>query len=116
MFKTFKKLWKKNRWLLLATGFAALITLFFAVRMVVFTIYWSDPAHRDQTLADWMTPRYVAKSWQVPREVVARALGLPQDGAGRRITLKEIASKQHIDFDQLSDKLNAAIKAHRAGK
>ena len=70
----------------------------------MFTVYWSDPAHRNQNIAGWMTPRYVGHSWQVPPEVIATALGLTQDGSGRRITLADIAESQGSDMAALADR------------
>jgi hypothetical protein len=68
--------------------------LFFAVRLTVFTIYWSDPAHRDQAVEGWMTPGYVARSWDVDPEVIRAALPPPPDGTpDRRPTLDAIAGR-----------------------
>lgn len=35
-----------------------------------------DPAHQDQDLAAWMTPRYVAQSYKLPPNVLGPALFL----------------------------------------
>ena len=100
---------------ILATLFAlALVaTLLFAVRLGAALLYWSDPAHRDQPVAGWMTPGYVAHSWDLPPEAVQRALGPGTDLRGR--TLDEIAAAQGRDPAALVAALEAAIAAHRAG-
>jgi hypothetical protein len=41
-------LWRHHRPALIGLTLALVAALFFAVRLTVFTIYWSDPAHRDQ--------------------------------------------------------------------
>lgn len=113
------RLWREHR--LLAAGFAlALVaTVVFAVRTAVFWVYWSDPAHRDQGLEGWMTPRYVAHSWGVDRDVVGGALGLAP-GGGPRMTLAEIAADRGVPLAELEADLMAAIeaarKAARAGR
>ena len=44
----------------------------------------------------WMTPRYVARTWNLAPDAVARALGLPMDGTGRRTTLEGIAEDRGV--------------------
>jgi len=96
-------------------GMASAATVFFAVRSVLFFVYWSDPAHRDQPIEGWMTPRYVVQSWQLPPEVMIDALGegpMP----GKRRTLAEIAASQGISFDELGIRIEDAAKAFRDGQ
>jgi hypothetical protein len=107
-------LWKRHRWLLI--GFVAMVALtaFFVVRTVLSTLYWSD--HRDETIAGWMTPRYVAMSWQVPPEVVGEALSLERDGSGRRSTLAELAATRGVSVEALAAEVAQAIETYRAGE
>ena len=107
-------LWARHRWLLI--GFLAMValTVFFGVRTVLFTLYWSD--HRDETIAGWMTARYVAMSWQVPPEVVGEALALERDGSGRRATLAELAAAQGVSVESLAEEVTRAIENYRAGE
>ena len=101
---------------LLFAGFALALalTLFFAVRLVVFTLLWSDPAMRNQPIEAWMTPGYIAHSWHVPREVIVEALGRP-DPESRGLTLAEIAEARGATEAELVAALDAAIAAYRAG-
>jgi len=64
--------------------------------------------------AGWMTPRFVAHSWDVPPEVVWQSLMLGPDGPARRITLAELAKAQNIPLPLLLEELRADIAAHRA--
>ncbi len=107
--------WRRHPWLATAFALALAVTLFFATRMVLFTIYWSDPAHRDQSLQGWMTPGYVATSWDVPREVMQAALG-DLGRPGKRETLDRIAAESGLSLDEVSARIEAAIAAHRAGE
>lgn len=93
---------------------AAALTLFFATRMVVATIYWSDPAHRDQAIAGWMTPRYVSRSWRVPPEAILPALGA-MDGPmpGRRLTIAELAALRGTTPEALAADIADAIARWR---
>lgn len=106
---------KRHAILCLALAFALVLTGAFLVQFTVSVAHWSDPASIDQPIAGWMTPRYVARSWDVPAEVVAGALGIERDGSGRRTTLSEIAARQGRNVDDLISELDVAIRTSRAG-
>jgi len=99
---------------LLASAFALalVVTLMFTVRTVMFAVYWADPANRDQALQGWMTPRYVAYSWDVPRDIMQTATGPQPDRL--RPTLREVAEHQDIALADLLIRIEAAIVAYRA--
>lgn len=104
----------RRRRLLLAAFLAALaLTVFFGVRAVLFAVYWHDPAHRDEAIAGWMTPRYVAHSWNVPPEVVAAAIDLEPGAAGRRPTLERIAAAEGVPLPELTARIETAIARYR---
>ena len=107
-------LWARHRWLLLATVAALALAVFFGVRAVLFGLYWSG--HRDETIAGWMTPRYVAMSWDVPPEVVGEALALAPDGSGRRITLADLAAERGMSVEALGAEVAVAIAQYRAAR
>ena len=105
----------RRRIALAAFAVASLLTVFFAVRLILHGIYWNDPARRDQAIEDWMTPAYVGHAWKVPRPVIAEAIGLTRDQRGKRLPLEDIAQEQGIPFDDLKQRIEAAIAAHRTG-
>lgn len=116
MIRALSLLWRQNRLLVLAFALAAALTLVFAVRMTLDVALWNDPMRRDQPIEGWMTPRYVAMSWDVPPEVMARALDLPAPPprAGRRRALRDIAADREMPLQALIDEVEAAIAAHRS--
>ena len=102
---------RKHPYLGSAFLLALVATVYFAIRLALFAVYWSDPAHRDMTIQGWMTPGYVAHSWDMPREIVRDAIGpLPDQN---RPTLDEMAAEQGIPLEDLVAKIQAAIDAHR---
>lgn len=105
------ELWRQNRPLLVGFGLALIVTLFFAVRLVVHAVYWSQ--HRDAELAGWMTIGYVAQSYDVERADLARAVGL-EPGSGRRLTIAEIARRTGQSVGEIETALLSAIQAERA--
>lgn len=85
----------------------------FGVRTVSDWVYWNDPKHIDQPIMGWMTPRYIAHSWGVPRPVMIKALGMgDHDPKGRN--LKRLAEAQGIPLDDLIARIETAIEDHRA--
>lgn len=110
-----RRLWRASPVATSVLGFALVVTVFFSVRLVAAWIYWSDPSHRDQAIAGWMTPRYVATSWHVPPEVVGDALGLAVERP-RRLTLDQLAKERGVPLSDLTAALAAAISAHRAAE
>ena len=108
-------LWRRHRAACVAFALAAGLALFFALRFAAVTVYWSDPANRDRQIEGWMTPAYVARSWQVDPEIVRDALGAPIDGA-RRPTITRIARQTGVPKQQLIDAVRGAIADARSGQ
>ena len=113
MIATIRHLWARHRLLVLAFGLAVLLTLFFALRLALATLYWSDPAHLQQPPERWMTPGYVARSWQVSPQALATALGLEPDAAPRGQTLDDIAAAQGRRVDTLIAELTLFLNAQQ---
>ena len=103
-------------WLLrLAFGLALLVTLGFGLRFGASVIYWANPANSDQPVEGWMPVGFVARSWQVPPEVLVQALGLGPDERARQ-TLEQIARQQGVPVADLVATLEAAIQTWRASR
>lgn len=104
--------WRRHP--ILVSGFllALALTLFFSARTALFMVYWADPAHRDQEIAGWMTPAYVAMSWRYPHEKMRAVIGpVPER---QRPSLDAIAQHQNIALDDLAERIETAIVEHRA--
>jgi len=99
-------LFRRHPWptAIMAVGLVALV--WFGGHFVSDVLYFSDPAHREQPLAGWMSPRYVAKSWGLPPEVVADVMQLTPDH--RRITLDEVAARAGISLEELQRRVETA--------
>lgn len=106
-------LWAHHRLALLGFVAATLLTLFFAGRMVVFSLYWADPAHRNQPVEGWMTPGYVAHSWHIDPGALGQALGIAPE-PGRRRTLEQIAAERGIPPEALIAQVEALIAREKA--
>ena len=91
---------------------AAAVAVFFLGRMTMTMVWFNDPAHRDQDIAAWMTPRYVAMSYRLPREMMFDALDL-RPGEAARMTLQDLAEQRNVTVEDLSSALRTAIEEHR---
>lgn len=89
------RLWRDHRIALLAFCAAAVLTLFFAARLALSVLFWSDPGHRNQSPEGWMTVGYVARSWGIPRDRLTADLGLARP-EGHPPTLEMIARDRGI--------------------
>lgn len=89
------RLWRQHRIAFLGFAAGAAVTLVFAARLALSVVYWSDPAHRNQSPQGWMTPGYVARSWGIPREAMIDWMGNP-DTSGRPPTLAQIARERGV--------------------
>ena len=104
-----KHLWQTHRLALMAFGVALCALGYFGVKTVSSAIYWMDPAHQDQALAGWMTPRYVGQSYRLPREIVLEALLMDPNAPPRRISISEIADQNGVTMDELQARVDAAV-------
>lgn len=108
-----KRLWAAAPIATVVLALALLFGAFFTARTVAFWVYWHDPAHRQQAVAAWMTPGFVAHSWHVPREVVLEAIDAPPS-PGHPMSLEELAAQRGVPVSTLVDEINAAIAAFNA--
>jgi len=111
MARRLAQLWNRHRLIVLVFGASLALTVFFVVRMVVVTIHWSGLENRDLVIEGWMPIRYVARSWDVPPEVLGQALA---QVPGARMTVADIATAQGTDVAAISAALMAAITVWRA--
>lgn len=116
MLNRIKTLWTHHR-----TTFVAFLTLlcvacYFAFNSIAAAIYWNDPRHQDQPLADWMTPRYVAQSYNIPPEVIGDALFFDPTEAPRRLRLDDIAAANGVTLDALQQRVTQATATFRASR
>ena len=112
MLNAARDLWRKNRFLFTAFIVALVVTAFFAVRLLVFSLYWADPAHHDQPLEGWMTPRYIAHSYDLPPDVVRDLLEIePAPADGKRRTLDDIVKSSDLTMDTIQRRVDQARRA-----
>ena len=97
---------------LLALALAA--TLLFGARSALFWANRHERIAREQPVAAWMTPGFVAHSWHLPRDVVIEALALEPRTKPPRETLADLAATRGVPVEDLIAALDAASAAHRA--
>lgn len=105
-----KHLWSHHKYLFMGLCLAIAVFVFFTVRLIVFAIYWADPAHRFQPLEGWMTPSYISRSYQIPPEDVGPLLGLDKSKY-KGMTLGKIAQSRGMTVDTLIAELQPILNA-----
>lgn len=108
------RLWDSHRFAVLGFVVALCALGYFGARTITSTFYWMDPAHQEQDIAGWMTPRYIGQSYNLPREVVMEALMMDPNAPPRRISIREIAETNAISMDDLQARVDAAAAAFAA--
>ncbi|SMX32010.1 hypothetical protein [Octadecabacter ascidiaceicola] len=111
-----KHLWQTNRLALMAFVVALGALFYFGGKTISSAIYWMDPAHQEQPLAGWMTPRYVALSYKLPREYVLEALFIGPDAPPHRVSLETIAQENNVTLAELQARIDAATARLEADK
>ena len=93
----------------------ALVALtFFSWRCIDDTLHVSRPPEPD--LASWMSPRYVAKSWDLPKADIFRIMEIPMDAVHSEIprTLAEVMDRIGLTLQELQRRVEIADEAdHR---
>lgn len=106
-----RNIWRKHRFLSIAFITALVVTVFFAARLVTFSLYWVEPAHQEQPVEGWMTPRYVALSYDLPPGVVREALDLEPEG--ERHTFEEIVESSSLTLEEIQRRTDEAVRSHK---
>lgn len=107
-----KILWQKHRLLLIGFSLATLVTLFFLFRFAFSVIYWSY--NRDVPIEPWQPIGYVANSHQVDREWLMRQANMPEGVKFVRLTVEEAAKIDGVTYEEMRNRLTAAIAAEQA--
>jgi hypothetical protein len=110
-----RHLWTHHKVIFTVLCFAIAALVFFTVRLIVFTLYWSDPAHRFQPLEGWMTPGYITRSYQIDPDMLGELLQVDKQKP-KGLTLEKIAQSRGIDVDTLIENLQPALNEWKITK
>jgi len=103
-----RKIWRTHPYLLGGFALAVLVTVFFATRFVVQTVYWSNPENQNQQVQPWMTVGYVARSWHLDVHEIDALAGLPRPD-GHPLTLIEIARVRGVPVAEVVKQVEDAV-------
>ena len=114
MLKALKYFWKEQPIALSAFVLALIFLIFFGGRFLLNFIYFNDPAHRNQALEAWMTPRYVGMSWKLPPHILDEVMQIEEKGKGKRIKLDQVVARMGISLEELEARIRSAKQEHEA--
>lgn len=107
MLKALRYFWKEQPLALSAFLIAVALLVFFGARFILNFIYFHDPAHRNQALEPWMSPKYVSMSYQLPPHVMREVMQL-EAFEGKRVTVKDVAEGLGISLEELEARVRKA--------
>lgn len=84
-------LWRRRPLLTSAFVIALTLTLIFAAKAAFFYAYWTD--QRQNSVARWMSPAYIARTWKIDIEDIQEELAL-DDGQLRGVPIARIARQR----------------------
>ena len=93
--------------LILLTG-----ALFFVAKFTFSVIYWSY--NRNVPIEPWQPIGYIAHSHQVNREWLMKQANMPDGIKFVRLTVEEAAIIDGVSYEEMRDRLTAAIAAEHA--
>lgn len=85
-----------------------LLALFFALRLALLVA--AGPPDPSRPIEGWMTPRYIARAYDLPPESIAQTLGL-EPGSTPRLPLARLAAAQGRDLSEILAQLEALRQA-----
>lgn len=106
-----KALFRSHPVLMVVLSVSLLLSVFFAARLVVGAVYWSQ--HREEPVSAWMTVGYVGKSWHLDPREIDRVAGLPLP-EGHPLTLEDIARQRGVPVAEIIAQVEAAIARLKA--
>jgi hypothetical protein len=103
----------RRKAMLAGFAIAAALTAFFAVRAIFFAFVWMDPDRGLHPIEPWMTPRYIARTYDIPRDQMQWILDLGPDETPRQ-PLETLAKARGVPVQALIDEFNALLDARPA--
>lgn len=115
MITSLKRLWRTAPWPTAVLALSVVVAAIFAVRLIAHSVYWNDPRHHAQDVEGWMTPGYIARSWDMPRKAFMEAIDVPQKPKdGKPYTLSQLAEMQGVPEAELIAQAQATVEAFAA--
>ncbi|WP_128516639.1 hypothetical protein [Tabrizicola thermarum] len=113
--RRFLALWRARPVLASAFVMACAVTLFFAGRFAVYSVYWAT--HREVPVEPWMTVGYVARSWGLEPQALGSEAGLPMPQVrGHPQTLEEIARDRGEPVAEVIARVETALTRLREAR
>ena len=107
--KLVKRAWAAAPFATVMLALALGASVFFGVRSATHSMR----VEREQSVAAWMTPRYISRSWRVPPDIILNALDVPRPPPNGPTSLAQLAELRGVPVEQIIAEAEAAIAAFR---
>ncbi len=110
-----RHLWQTQKLALAVLALSLLALGWFGIGFLTHAKRFNHPAHVQQPLEPWMTPRFVGRSYQIPPKI-ARELFQVEPGSGERPTMATIAEKRGLTLTALEALVKQAAEEARKAR
>lgn len=102
----------EQKWACLGFFLSIIAAVFISATYLADAIYFDDPRHQNVELRAWMTPRYVALSYDLPRSVVLSILGI-QPETNFSTGMDSLAQNLGLTLEELTVKVKTEAEVYR---
>lgn len=102
---------KQQKWVVAGFLVSTVFLIGVSATFLADAIYFNDPRHQNEELKAWMTPRYLALSYDLPRPLVMELLEI-EKGSGRSGRLDRLSESLGLTLEELTEKVRLAKKAY----
>lgn len=110
-----KFIWEKHRKASLALGAALVVLAIFVGEFASEAIYFANPGNQDRPLELWMSPRFVGKSWDLPKPVIFEIMQMDMDAPPKEgpRTLADVLVRTGMTLEELQNQVETAEREMR---
>ena len=102
----------EQKWACLGFFLSIITAVFISATYLADAIYFDDPRHQNVELRAWMTPRYVAHSYDLPRNVLLNILEI-QPETNFTKGMDTIAENLGLTLEELTVKVKTEAEVYR---
>jgi hypothetical protein len=103
----------RDNWLPLSVfAIAIAVALWFTIHVLMNVVYFNDPRNVDVELREWMTPRFIVMTYDLPKPIVFDFLGL-HPGKDDNRPLWRVAEDLGLTMQELTARVRIRAEEYR---
>ena len=101
-----------QKWAVAGFILSVIVTVVLVFTHLAEAIYFDDPRHKNEDLQPWMTPRYIALSYDLPRPVVLDLLNI-EEGSDFPKRIDVLAERLGLSLSELTAKVRDTAASYK---